>query len=319
MEASRLSRPRGTWQAVFQQPARILRLLSAVALVPAAALIAGALLAYPVHLLLNLTGSVPFHKALSVAAVLGGLAASFAYLRLTGRSGAAAAGLVGAETEWRIHLPATAAGAVLLVLLLEFSLVLLDVRALRHDQGITPYTIAHTFVRALLVGFVVAFVEETIFRGALFTALQRQGGGATALFISSAIYAAVHYIKFPPVAETPGWFTGLIFLPAAFRRFSDPAILDALLTLFVLGLLLGLMRLRSGKIIQCIGFHAGLVGALGLADFVTEHRPGAELGVLVSRYDQPLGWMAAAWLAVFVMVYLAVARGRPDAESESAD
>lgn len=280
-----------------------LRLLIAVAVVPAGAIIAGALLAKPVHLLLGGLGDVPFHKTISATTLMCGLLASFVYLRLTGPVDLRGAGLAGQTVEWKKHLPLGVFAGIALILLVESCLILLGVHVLEEDQGITRFSVIHAFVRALVAGLFVAFIEETLFRGALLSALQRQGGAAAALLFSSALYAAAHYIKFPPVPGSIGWLTGLAVVPASFYRFSDPAITDAFLSLFLLGVLLGLMRLRRGNIIQCIGFHAGLVAALTLSGYLTDPAPGARFEFLLNRYDPPLGWLSAGWLVVAVLAY----------------
>ncbi|MGH8632262.1 MAG: lysostaphin resistance A-like protein [Burkholderiales bacterium] len=269
----------------------------------AGAILAGALLAKPVHLLLGVLGSVEFHKTISAVTVICGLLASFVYLRVTGRVDLSAAGLAGESKEWKAHLPAAVIAGIALIVLLESCLLLLGVHELEQDQGITRYSIIHVLARALLAGLFVAFIEETLFRGALFSALERQGGTVAALVFSSALYAAAHYIKVPPVAGPIGWITGLAVVPASFYRFSDPAITDGFVSLFLLGILLGVMRLRCGNIIQCIGFHAGLVAALTLSGYLTDPVPGGRFEFLVNRYDPPLGWFSAGWLVLTLFAY----------------
>lgn len=105
-------------------------------------------------------------------------------------------------------------------------------------------------IRPLSEGFVVAlgvsFAEELLFRGWIVDEFRLDYGGKIALWISSFLYAAVHFIK--PWAEV------LRTLP------SFPGLL-------LLGLTLGWARARHGdRLGFAIGLHAGLVWAYYLVD-----------------------------------------------------
>ncbi len=91
----------------------------------------------------------------------------------------------------------------------------------------------------LLVALGIGLVEELVFRGWLLDELQRDYPPSTALWVSSSLYALLHFIK--PLAEI--WRT-----------------LPAFPGLLLLGLtLVWAKRSRSGRIGLPIGLHAGLV------------------------------------------------------------
>ena len=96
-----------------------------------------------------------------------------------------------------------------------------------------------------LTGLIVAFVEETFFRGLMFRAVLRDSGPAIAIWSTAILYAAIHFfarVKIPH-AEV-AWDSGLALLGSSLARFADPAtIADAFITLAMVGLLLGLVRL----------------------------------------------------------------------------
>jgi membrane protease YdiL (CAAX protease family) len=196
------------------------------------------------------------------------------------------------------------AGAALLAAI-ESTLLLLGIHVPSPSADLAVAALARLLGAALAVGLAVAIVEELLFRGALFGGLQRTAGIATALFLTSAVYAAAHFVKFLPLP--PGteihWYTGLELLSHAFRRFKSPIVIDAFLTLFALGLLLGCMRLARGHIAQCIGFHAGVVAGLKIAGKLTDYRRGSDFDFLVNRWDPELGWLATGFIVVMTAGY----------------
>ncbi|MEX2365679.1 MAG: CPBP family intramembrane glutamic endopeptidase, partial [Pseudohongiellaceae bacterium] len=150
----------------------------------------------------------------------------------------------------------------------------------------------------------VALFEETVFRGALLRGLARQSGPLTALLATSIIYAAVHFIYFEtPVAGGTDWLTApRQFLPA-YSQFITPEKIDAFLSLCMLGILLGLIRLKTGNIIQSIGLHAGLVAGIKLFRFFTLYNPDNRYSYLVSSHDYRLGIMALLLLTAVTVIY----------------
>jgi membrane protease YdiL (CAAX protease family) len=110
--------------------------------------------------------------------------------------------------------------------------------------------------------FVVAFIEETLFRGFLLGVFQRACRPMTALFWVSFIFAAVHFLKPDEsvvIAEVH-WFSGLSLVPHLFHQFTEPIpLLAGFTTLFVLGWVLGDATLRTRSLWLAIGLHAGLV------------------------------------------------------------
>jgi membrane protease YdiL (CAAX protease family) len=114
----------------------------------------------------------------------------------------------------------------------------------------------------LLSAFVVAFIEETLFRGFLLGIFQRACRPLTALGWVTFIFAAVHFLKpdeSVQVAEVH-WFSGLALVPHLFHQFAEPmTLLAGFTTLFVLGWVLGDATLRTRSLWLAIGLHAGVV------------------------------------------------------------
>lgn len=161
------------------------------------------------------------------------------------------------------------------------------------------------FLKAFLSGWVIAIIEESIFRGALLSGLKKHGNIILAIAITSLFYAAVHFIKYNPqdINRMESWSSGLSYLPGAFYRFSDPAIFDSFLTLTILGVLFSLARLKSGNIAEAIGIHAGIVMVMKITRDLTDYRHGNQLDYLVNRYDHITGVFAFAWLLIICVIY----------------
>lgn len=116
--------------------------------------------------------------------------------------------------------------------------------------------------RLFLSAVVVALLEETLFRGAIFGLFRRSLRPLAALFSVTFIFAAVHFLK-PDDAFENGevrWDSGLVLLPRVFHQFAEPmTLLAGFTTLFMLGWVLGGATLRTRSLWLAIGFHAGLV------------------------------------------------------------
>ena len=162
-----------------------------------------------------------------------------------------------------------------------------------------------------VTGLLVALGEETFFRGLMFRAVLRDAGPATAVWITTLLYAAIHFfgsVNIPP-AEI-GWGSGLTLLGASLARFADPlSIADAFVTLALVGLLLGLVRYWTGSIAAGIGLHMGWVCVIKATAAVTHQDAASPWAFLVSDFDGFTGWLVAGWsCAILLAVYLA--RGR---------
>ncbi|MDR3317154.1 MAG: CPBP family intramembrane metalloprotease [Puniceicoccales bacterium] len=128
-----------------------------------------------------------------------------------------------------------------------------------HEKQINlPFAIVFSFGGAL----VVAFLEEVIFRGYLIRVFSAAFGRPAALLTSSFIFAGVHFHG-PPLSSSAsaiaGWpdslrVAGGIFFGAV-RGFRPVPFFS----LFLLGVLLGLIFLRYRHLTASIGFHCGVV------------------------------------------------------------
>lgn len=276
--------------------------------------VAGALLAYPAYLLVHpLNASWPFHRIAARLAMLLLLVGLLVVLR----------GLqVRTRADWGFGAPRTqfigtllAALALGVVSMLPVAAILfgLDVRELK-PQAVPDFAgVALTIGGALLTGLVVAFTEEALLRGAMFSAMARESGPRIAIALTALIYSSLHFLSrvHIPHAEV-GWGSGLDLLAGTFATFSRPqTIVDSFLALATVGVLLGMIRARTGHIAACIGLHAGWVCVIGVLRELSVRNPASSWSFLVGDYDGVVGWLVFLWAATIAASYGLIARRKP--------
>ncbi len=266
-------------------------------------LLGGALLAWPLYAVLDLLITPNFQKLLTFGTLGVGIALALVYVRHTGPSSPAVLGLRWQDRYTFDPVAGFFAGLFILAVL-EGGLLLLGVHQIQRNQEYVRMIVLTVVVQALMLGTVVALVEELLFRGALLTALLRGYRRITAMGLSSALYAAAHFLKYPdpPPGVELHWYTGIQMFPTALRWFGSPGTPGALVSLFLFGMLLALVRLRRDSLWPCIGMHAGLVTGYKIAGYCTERVPDAEYQYLLSSNSPVLGWLAVIWLGLVLFI-----------------
>ena len=117
-----------------------------------------------------------------------------------------------------------------------------------------------------LTALVVPFIEEAFFRGLLLGVLLRANRVLLPVLLSSGIYSIIHFLKAPDqTSQTVEWTSGFISLAHAFDQFGEPTlVLAGFTTLFLIGVILGIARLRTQSLWLPIGLHAGWILANGI-------------------------------------------------------
>jgi len=158
----------------------------------------------------------------------------------------------------------------------------------------------------LLSGIAVGFIEETMLRGVMFAAIQRESGTKWAIFLTSVVYAAVHFLAkyyIPPEQVTS--HSGFTLLAGMTNWFSRPLeMADAYMCLFAVGMVLAIIRARRGNVAACIGMHAGWVWVMLIARELTNPVRDQPLSFLLSQFDGFIGWLVFAWtvLTAFALI-----------------
>jgi membrane protease YdiL (CAAX protease family) len=267
------------------------------------ALLAIAVFTYPAWLLLHPYFSFPFHRIgerIGMLALLVGFVLVARRLRLADRVS------LGYGLPRRLFVREMLIGLVLGVasmLAVVGIMAALGLIGLRAAAALTAGAIALLALKSAGSAFAVGFIEETFLRGGMQTAIARECGTWTAVLCTAALFSATHFFAsfhIAPQDVTP--HSGVTLLAGTLHVLAAPlAILDALLALFAVGVVLGLVRSATGNIAACIGLHAGWVWVMLVAHGITQPRETSPLRFLLSRFDGFVGWLVFAWTLLLMV------------------
>jgi membrane protease YdiL (CAAX protease family) len=167
------------------------------------------------------------------------------------------------------------------------------------DSGFIPSVAG--FARILLVGIgsgvAVALIEETLMRGAMHTAIERDSGPWTAALLTAPLFAVLHFFaKVHIDAADVRWDSGFHLLVLSFAPLSHPAlVMDSFLSWLLVGLILSLTRVLTGNIAVALGLHAGWVVVLRMLQEGTAAGSSPAYAAWVSRFDGLLGYWLLPW------------------------
>ena len=184
-------------------------------------------------------------------------------------------------------------------------LVMLGARVL--ESGAIQFShLSTVFVTGLLSGILVAVIEETFFRGALQYHMRRSSSMLTTAIMANLLFASLHFIRPPVAAEGTviSWYSGWEMLADMLHRYENFAdFADSFTALFAAGLLLSLVRERTGYLTVCIGIHAGWVWIIKLVSEVTRADTHSPTAFLIGSYDNITGWAATGMLGLVMVWY----------------
>jgi membrane protease YdiL (CAAX protease family) len=120
--------------------------------------------------------------------------------------------------------------------------------------------------RVAAAAAVVPLIEELFFRGLVLGVLLKAGRRYMSIFITSALYSIVHFLKAPERTSTDvSWISGFNSIAHAFVQFTDPLLVAAgFTTLFLIGWILADARLQTRSLWLSIGLHAGWILTSGV-------------------------------------------------------
>ena len=158
----------------------------------------------------------------------------------------------------------------------------------------------HLILGGVITGLTVSLIEETFLRGAMLTAITRESGARVAIVLTSLVYAATHFFgRYRVTAADVNAGSGIDMLTYTLGMFGQPLhIIDTFLCLFAVGVLLGMVRVRTGNIAATIGLHAGWVAVIYVVREATDRRTGRAGSWMLSEVDGFIGWLVLAWTLV---------------------
>jgi uncharacterized protein len=174
------------------------------------------------------------------------------------------------------------------------------------------------FLVGVASGIAVALLEETVMRGAMHTAIQREAGPWTAALLTAPLFAVLHFfakIRIP--AEEVGWGSGFDLLARSFAPLADASLVfDSFMSWLLLGLILSLTRVLTGNIAVAIGLHAGWVIILRMLQQATNGGNAPAYAAWVGKFDGLLGYWLLPWgLAIGIALWLSRALWVPAAKT----
>jgi len=191
--------------------------------------------------------------------------------------------------------------AILLVLVL--TLLLLEIRSPDIAASTRLANLLEKSIQALLGGLITSLLEETFFRGAVYSAIRRRSGARSAILWSSCLFALLHFMK-PhrlPDGVAFDWLGTWQIFGQVFTDAFQWQHLDSMAALFLAGIFLALVRERSGHIGWCMGLHAGWVFVIQITRHLTTDNPASPNAWLVGSYDGIIGWLAAGWIGLLIL------------------
>ena len=161
----------------------------------------------------------------------------------------------------------------------------------------TAWNLARIFLIGLSSGIAVALLEETVMRGAMHTAIERESGPWTAALLTAPLFAVVHFFAKARIApEDVGWGSGFDLLSRSFSPLAQPSLVfDSFLSWLIVGLILSLTRVLTGNIAVAIGLHAGWVVVLRMLQEATVSGEAPAYAFWVGRFDGLLGYWLVPW------------------------
>jgi membrane protease YdiL (CAAX protease family) len=156
------------------------------------------------------------------------------------------------------------------------------------------------FAKVIPASIVVPIIEETFFRGLLLGILLKTGRRYMSIFVTSALYSIVHFLKAPDrTSAEVTWISGFNSIAHAFVQFTDPLLVAAgFTTLFLIGWILADARLQTRSLWLPIGLHAGWIFTSGVFNKIARHDlivlPWLGKNLLVGIV--PLGVACLTWL-----------------------
>src|SRR5580704_6394974 len=257
----------------------------------------GAVLAYPVYELTSTFASWAFHRVASRVAMLVLIAELVwlcRHLNLTHARD------FGYGLPWRRFLKVSCIwGAIGVATAGVGAAFLLSTHLRVVDPGFTP-TVAN-FARIFLVGLgsgvAVALLEETVIRGAMHTAIERESGPWTAALLTAPLFAVLHFFAKVRIAPNEvGWGSGFDLLARSFAPLAQPSLVfDSFLSWLVVGLILSFTRAMTGNIAVAIGLHAGWVVVLRMLQEATAGADAPAYSAWVAHFDGLLGYWLLPW------------------------
>jgi membrane protease YdiL (CAAX protease family) len=148
----------------------------------------------------------------------------------------------------------------------------------------------------------VPLIEELFFRGLILGILLRSASRISAIVLTSALFAILHFLKAPEeTGATVTWMSGFVSVAHSFDQFREPFfVLAGFTTLFLLGCILADARIRTRSLWLPFGLHSGWIFAAGFFNILARraHIGAPWIGKSLLIGIVPLSVGLLTWLLV---------------------
>jgi len=138
--------------------------------------------------------------------------------------------------------------------------------------------------KILCTAFVVAVLEEFLFRGVLLGFLRQVTTPLSAIIISAALFAGIHFLNLSSSGDNygnPQWWSGLAMIGSLGHSLPTWHLIAwTFATLFALGVILGWMTVRTGSLWAAFALHGSLILGQQLFNKAAEYRVLSPDGLL---------------------------------------
>ena len=251
----------------------------------------------------------PFGRYVSRSIQLLALFGLWPFLRTIGVSSWRDAGLDHPIRHWRQGVRGGTVGLASFALIAGLALIT-GVRSIDLDHPASDFW--KHLGRSTSAAIFVSILEEVLFRGALFGALRKVYQWPIALFVSSLLFAGVHFLQKAGTIEMVTWNSGLLMLAQMAKGFLNiNLIMPAFINLTVVGIILGLAYQFTGSLYFSIGLHAGWIFWQKSYGFLTRGRIDSSLWLWGG--DKLIdGWLTLLVLILTMVVLPRLASKRSD-------
>ena len=154
----------------------------------------------------------------------------------------------------------------------------------------------------VIASLFVPLIEELFFRGLILGILLRSASRISAIVLTSALFAILHFLKAPEeTGATVTWMSGFVSVAHSFDQFREPFfVLAGFTTLFLLGCILADARIRTRSLWLPFGLHSGWIFAAGFFNILARraHIGAPWIGKSLLIGIVPLSVGLLTWLLV---------------------
>jgi membrane protease YdiL (CAAX protease family) len=257
----------------------------------------------------------PFHRyvnrSLLVLAVLG----LWPLLRSLGLKNFRELGLGNFRLHWKSSLAGFGIGFISLAIVAGCAIAF-EARDLKPTP--TTEKLLKHLLNATTAALAVSLLEEILFRGAIFGAFRKIHSWFSAMILSSAIYALVHFFARPAPLTEIDWTSGFVTLGQMLVGFTNfQTLIPGFINLFLAGCILAVAVQFTGRLFFSIGLHAGWIFWLKSYGFISREAPGANTwfwgtGKLID------GW-AASIVITLVLTVILITKKRHNSQTCQAE